>query len=138
MLAVCAVTKSTPAHVVGRRWNEVLLCRYLLSGVLSDIGLWFYWFVLNNSGQSFIMTSLESTSTYKCTSEATTKHIMPSLFPVRIPVPVLFSDGQSKQCDTAMGGCSHYLCSITFLWTCQAQKIFFQLSFLHCIPEKWR
>lgn len=128
MSVVCVVTMSTPAIiVVSRRWNEVLLCQYILSGVLSDIGLWFYWFVLNNSGQN--MTSLENTSTYKCMSEATTKHIMLSLFPVRIPVPVPFSNGQSKQCDTAMGGCSHYLCFITFLWKCQAQKYSFSSLF---------
>lgn len=87
--------------------------------------VYFYWSVPNNPGQWFIISSLENTGTYKRASEATTKHIMPALFSVRIPVPELFFDGQSKQCDTAMGGCSHYLCSIKFLWTCQVQTYSF-------------
>lgn len=81
-----------------------------LSSVMSDISLWFYWSVLHNSGHGFIITSLENSSTYNCSSGATTRRIMLPLFSVRIPVPALFFVGQSKQCDTAMGGCSHYLC----------------------------
>lgn len=55
--------------------------------------------------------------------DASTNPMRQSLFSVQIPVPEqLFFDRQSKQCDTAMGGCSHYLCSITFLWTCQTLK----------------
>lgn len=61
---------------------------------------------------------------------------MLSLFPGRIPVPVLFSNGQSKQCDMAMGGCSHYLCAITFLWTCQAQKYSFSPLFFRSVDIK--
>lgn len=99
-----------------------------LSSVTSGISLWFDWSVLHNLGHGFIITSLENSSTYNCSSGATTKRIMLPLFSVRIPVPVLFSVGQSKQCDTAMGGCSHYLCSIKFLRTCQVPKIFFQQS----------
>lgn len=55
------------------------------------ICLWLYQSVLYNSGHWFIMTSLENARTHNCSSEATTKHIMQSLFSDRIPVPVLSS-----------------------------------------------
>lgn len=74
--------------------------------------------------------------------DAITNRIMLPLFSVRIPVPGLFFSGQSRQCGTAMGGRSHYLSSITFLWPGQAQKYSFKCLFfpvrtsINCL-HKW-
>lgn len=133
----CVCANATRAHLLITSLQTTkkgfTLSESSLSSVMSVICLSFYWSVLYNPGRRFIITSLENTRTYNCLSGATTNHIMLPLFSVRIPVPVLFSDGQSEQCDTAMGGCSHYLCSIKFLWTCQVPKIFFQQSFIFSV-----
>lgn len=84
--------------------RELTLPAPSLAGVLSSLCVLFYGFIgLYFSIQ--VDDSLENTGTYNSTSEATTKHIMLSLFSVRIPVPVLFFNGQSEQCDTATGDC---------------------------------